>query len=118
MQSRTSAESGTDNATITYATIAKMRCNVESAAASQLIGGRGSDQSRTPTHVVEFRRVPNLSNANYILMLNGPFKGIRFHIDDRIISRLGRRIFMGAYTVGDKDEFSQPTTPNLPDIFS
>ena len=114
MQTRTSAESGTNDASVSYATVTNMRCSVENGVGAQFVGGRGSD--RTPTHTIEFRIVPDLSKSNYLLMLNGPFKGIRFKMDDRILSRLGRRIFVAAYPIGEADEFSQPTTPTLPDI--
>lgn len=118
LETRTSAESGTKDASVSYATIADIRCNVDNTTGSQFVGKRGGDQSRTPTHVIEFRRVPDLSKANYIFMLNGPFKDIRFKLDDSSISNLGRRIFIGAYPIGDPSEFQQPVTPNLPDIFS
>jgi len=93
-----------------------MRCNVETVAGIQSISNRGSD--RTPTHRIEMRRVPNLSRGNYILILNGPYSGWRFKIDDNAAQRLGRRIFLLAYAIGENDAFSQPTTPTLPDIFS
>jgi len=116
LQSRTSAENGTEDATVSYADITKMRCNVETLNGIQSIKNRGSD--RTPTHRIEFRRVPDLSRGNYILILNGPYAGQRFKIDDNAMQRLGRRMFLTAYTVGTNDAFSQPETPTLPDIFS
>lgn len=115
LQTRASAESGSDDASVSYADVTDMRCNVENDFA-EFVAGRGSNQSRTPTHTIEFRRVPNMSQANYILMLNGPFKGLRFKMDETQISRLGRRIFVAAYPIGETSEFVQPTTPTLPEI--
>jgi hypothetical protein len=116
LQSRTSAESGTDDATVSYADITQMRCKVETLNGIQAINNRGSN--RTPTHRIEFRRVPDLSRGNFILILNGPYSGWRFKIDDNAMQRLGRRMFLTAYAIGTNDAFSQPTTPSLPDIFS
>lgn len=118
LETRTSAESGTTDASVSYATITKMRCNVTSLTGAQFVSGRGGDQSRTSTVQIELRYVPNLSKANYIYMLSGPYSGIRFKMDDKSLSRLGRRIFIQAYPIGEPGEFSQPTTPTLPDIIS
>lgn len=116
LESRASAESGTKNATITYTTITKIRCYVNNVAGGQFVNGRGADQSRTPVYEIEFRRVPDLSKGNYIKLLNGPFAGIRFKLDDQLVSRLGRRITIAAYPIGETTSFSAPTTPTLPDI--
>lgn len=118
LQTRTSAESGTTDASVSYADITKMRCNAEPLSSAKFVGGRGGDQSRTPTLEVEFRRVPDLSKGNYILFLNGPYSGQRYKIEGRTLSRLNRRIFLEAYPIGETDEFSQPTTPTLPDIIA
>lgn len=116
LETRTSSETGTKDASISYATITKIRCHVTPLSGAEFVSGRGGDQSRQPTVNIEFRRVPDLSKANYILMLNGPYSGLRYKMDERSLSRLGRRIFIAAYQIGEPGEFSAPTTPTLPDI--
>ena len=114
LQSRDGDESGTSGTTVTYTTIVSVRANVDNLTGYQMTKKRGTDQENT--HRIELRRVPNLSKANYVLVLSGPFKGYRIKIDAVQDDVLGRRVVLRGYAIGEKDAFIQPDKGSLPEI--